>query len=526
MTTNTITDIAAKLAQNIAVVEIFEDVWVFHTPRYNASFVSTIKALPYKDRRWDSEQRAWRVRNGSGQLALQAFKRIWPDAQEHGDAVHPLPANQVSAKSASGPKNQGALKGSNLANIAGASAKEYPGWSDAVKIDGKLGDAIDVDEVIAIARQNVDKAIETVTGSPARPYEGRICAEDLIDEPVAPATVTHEGHEAAVAVLGPCRKALVEAGGDITVELRTLGFENGAASPNLDTEFRAVTDANTGRVFNIVSDIWNTPQHRDVADMLDSVASEIDGFDVKCHAANHGGHVWWAGQVKHFEHDEILSDDVIERVTANMPKYGRRVSAGGALLPKGLDFSVKLMASHSVDGGSLQWSYLMDVEACTNKSRVTLAGFTGSLKHTTNIAKRVEGLTKLFAAAEGKALSLRDMVAKLSLVQVDNDTLDELIEKLVPNESARGLGQRKRLREIYNDAPGAAPNTAWGLYQMTTYFSTHEKSVSVGGRNGRKFSLDLTNSQKVEVGRYEQAMFGSGHTMNDTALRFALSLDA
>lgn len=521
MTTNT--------TNNIARVEIFEDVWVFHTPEFNRGFVQAIKALPYKNRRWDAETRTWRVRNGSRQLALSAFKKAWPNAQESGD-VDPLPANQVTAPRASGKRSHGKLTNANLGAVAGRDAKEYGSWSGAVKIDGTLGDAIDVDEVVTATRQRagdvVDSAAKALVANPNRPYEGRICAEDLFDD--VPVTVDAQTGAVAEPVeeMGPCRKALVESGGDITVELRTLGFANGTGSPNLGDEYRAVTDVATGRVFNVVSDIWNTPQHRDVADMLDSVASEIDGFDVKCHSANHGGHVWWAGQVKHFTHDEVLTDDVIERVTKNMPKYGRRVSAGGALLPKGLDFSVKLIASHSVDGGSLQWSYLLDVEACTNKSRVTLAGFTGSLKHTTNIERRVDGMKKLFSATEGKALSLRDMVAKLSLVKVDTETLDELIEKLVPGTSARSLGKQRRLREIYHDAPGAAPGTAWGLHQMTTFYVNHEKSVSVGGRSGRKFALDMPKKQKIEVGRYESAMFGSGAAMADTALRFALSLDA
>ncbi len=514
MTTATTTDhlspvnlcIAAAIASGVDVRPFAHQRWLaVRTPNRRAAFVDLIKQLPVSDRSWHKEKKVWLVKAIHADTVSHAVAAGWPEATETTD----VKATAISRRIVKTLKQAGTEKG------------EYGSWTRACETNSRFSDI--VEDVDAAAEKVSTLETERRADDLRSIDRGRLEACDL-DMDVMPQETS-----------GPCVRALKAAGGDITIELvepRYEGSQGSMVIPMNASEHRLIVDADTKRIFGAATDMYNTPQHRDVATMLDAAIEgangALEGAEVSCRTANHGAKVWWLADLKHFSQDDIITPEVKAKVQSRMDEYGGQVSAGGSLIPTGLDFSVKLVASNSVDGQPLTWSLMMDVEACSNKARVAVAGMCGSLKHTKRITDRVQAMTAVFRHAEDLSLGLRDMVGRLAMTEVDAETLDTFAEAMFPSRSKVASPQtakkRAGLKDLYYNADGAAPGTAWGLVQSVTNYTTHHKAVSVNGRSSRRFSLEDTETERIDQAREYSSMWGSGHTLNTKALEYVLDM--
>lgn len=136
------------------------------------------------------------------------------------------------------------------------------------------------------------------------------------------------------------------------------------------------------------------------------------------------------------------------------------------------------------------------VVACRNTFAKALAGARHTCKHTKNMRARIDGIAKLYEAARDETQRFGTISTRLAETKVDDEQVDAVVNVIFGDRpekrASRWDAAIGRFKDGYWTAPGAVPETAWGLVQAATYYTSHDATVrgdrwesQVSGRLGQ-----------------------------------------
>ena len=127
--------------------------------------------------------------------------------------------------------------------------------------------------------------------------------------------------------------------------------------------------------------------------------------------------------------------------------------------------------------GSKRSSFGLQMERCWCDNGCTsweqLAGF--QVKHTKNQRDRIETQLDELDGLDEVVDRLQTTMCELAHLQIDGDTADKIIKRVVNKDSTRATNQREAIsREFNNKDRGTYGETGWDLFNAFTAYATHE----------------------------------------------------
>jgi len=290
----------------------------------------------------------------------------------------------------------------------------------------------------------------------------------------------------------PAFAALTGAGYDFNVELIRPEFpltalplnSNWVNPPNID-DYRLCMRMDTGHIFGVVSPGYGFVQPHELAETVDAALPEGAG-KVKCEGSSFGDSMWFDCELPTGTFDispEMQSEANGQRWIHLDPRD-----------PQGnIPIRAKLLFKHAYGGqGSYDVSLLIEALVCANGLCLPLKNGKKqiSIRHNSSFPERVEQLRHAFQVAGGCVPVFAGMLSEMAATKITMPQFDAYAKVMFPGESTQAKNKRERFSEIYVSALGAAPGTAWGALQASTYYATHETPVRVGGRSLSRYTLD------------------------------------
>lgn len=162
---------------------------------------------------------------------------------------------------------------------------------------------------------------------------------------------------------------------------------------------------------------------------------------------------------------------------------------------------------------SLSFSLTGTVVVCRNTCDMALAEAPHqvTIKHTSGAKARLDMIERGLSMAERYGRELEECFGAMGRRKVTSEELDEFVGVLFPTNkdgerSAKSENMVERFLLGYEEAPGAQPGTAWGLYQAATFYEGHTR-----------FLQSATDP-------LESTWFGSGKQLREKAARQVVRL--
>lgn len=324
--------------------------------------------------------------------------------------------------------------------------------------------------------------------------------------------------------VGPVTEVLRMNGLDFPVRLSEIQLVNGDFSPNMD-DFRAVVGP-SGRVYGqIVTKSYNIVQNTTVASMLDHLVK--DKSQVKITSFNHGERVGFAIQLPIPEGpDSNLFSEEIRDKRAQYKRVHNEAAEREYVSP--VEYKLLVINGHGYKS-SFETRLECRFKACDNGLFLNLKKQGVRFRHSRKLDNRVEALDRIFSTAVEASHTQQAMFDKMFAKKITAVEFDAFVDTMFPvsdelKRKSHIEEQRESFKTIYEMAPGAAPNTAFGLLQAATYWTTHEARVKVGGQSANRFQLGLNDESMRRMARLESSIFGSNVAFNNQAYQYVYNL--